>query len=62
MKLHRAGKISNARKGVYEGISISTFAMGTRALYDWLGGEGRELVRRHRVVRREDVEAAAHGR
>jgi len=45
MQLHRAGKISNARKGVYEGVSIATFAMGTRELYDWLGGEGRELVR-----------------
>jgi acyl-CoA hydrolase len=45
MQLHRAGKISNARKGVYEGVSIATFAMGTRELYDWLGGDGRELVR-----------------
>lgn len=45
MQLHRAGKISNARKGVYERVSIATFAMGTRELYDWLGGEGRELVR-----------------
>lgn len=45
MKLHRAGKISNARKGLHDGHSICTFAMGTRALYDWLDGEGRELVR-----------------
>ena len=45
MQLHRAGKISNTRKGVHEGVSIATFAMGTRALYDWLGGEGRECVR-----------------
>jgi acyl-CoA hydrolase len=45
MKLHRAGKISNARKGIHAGVSITTFAMGTRELYDWLGGEGRELVR-----------------
>src|SRR5262249_45651913 len=43
--LHRAGKVSNARKGVHAGVSISTFAMGTRELYTWLGGEGRELVR-----------------
>jgi acyl-CoA hydrolase len=45
MKLHRAGKVTNRRKGQHDGLSICTFAMGTRALYDWLGGEGRELVR-----------------
>ncbi len=45
MKLHRAGKVSNKCKGVHEGHSITTFAMGTRELYDWLDGEGRELVR-----------------
>ena len=45
MKLHRAGKITNARKGLHDGVSICTFAMGTRELYDWLDGEGRELVR-----------------
>jgi acyl-CoA hydrolase len=45
MQLHRAGKVSNARKGVHPGISIVTFAMGTKELYAWLGGDGRELVR-----------------
>jgi acyl-CoA hydrolase len=45
MKLHRAGKITNRHKGLHDGVSICTFAMGTRELYDWLGGEGRELVR-----------------
>jgi acyl-CoA hydrolase len=35
MRLHQAGKISN-RKGVFDGMSIATFAMGSRALYDWL--------------------------
>jgi acyl-CoA hydrolase len=43
--LHRAGKVSNHRKGLHDGVSICTFAMGSRALYDWLGGDGRELVR-----------------
>lgn len=37
MRLHEAGKISN-RKGIFDGMSISTFAMGSRALYDWLDG------------------------
>jgi acyl-CoA hydrolase len=45
MHLHQAGKVSNARKGHYDGFSIATFAMGTRELYDWLDGEGREHVR-----------------
>jgi acyl-CoA hydrolase len=45
MKLHRAGKVTNRHKGLHDGSSICTFAMGTRELYDWLDGEGRELVR-----------------
>jgi len=35
MRLHEAGRVTN-RKGVYDGVSITTFAMGDRALYDWL--------------------------
>jgi acyl-CoA hydrolase len=35
MRLHEAGKVSN-RKGIFDGMSITTFAMGSRALYDWL--------------------------
>jgi acyl-CoA hydrolase len=45
MALHRAGKVTNRRKGLHDGVSVCTFAMGSRALYDWLDGEGRELVR-----------------
>jgi acyl-CoA hydrolase len=45
MHLHRAGKVTNRHKGLHDGVSICTFAMGSRELYDWLGGEGRELVR-----------------
>lgn len=37
MKLHQAGKVTN-HKGVYDGQSITTFAGGTRELYDWLDG------------------------
>jgi acyl-CoA hydrolase len=43
MKLHQAGKVSNHRKGQYDGVSISTFAGGTRELYDWLH-ENREVA------------------
>lgn len=42
MRLHEAGRVTN-RKGIYDGVSITTFAMGTRALYDWL--DGQEAVR-----------------
>lgn len=42
MRLHRAGRVRNA-KGCFDGASIATFAMGSRALYDWL--DGNEDVR-----------------
>ncbi len=35
MRLHQAGKVTN-RKGSYDGVSLATFALGTRELYDWL--------------------------
>ncbi|MFN8036877.1 MAG: acetyl-CoA hydrolase/transferase C-terminal domain-containing protein [Acidimicrobiia bacterium] len=35
MHLHKAGKISN-RKGVFDGVSVTTFAAGTEELYTWL--------------------------
>jgi acyl-CoA hydrolase len=42
MTLQRAGKVTN-RKGFHDGVSICTFALGTRELYDWL--DGNEAVR-----------------
>ncbi|MFI5505839.1 acetyl-CoA hydrolase/transferase family protein [Mycobacterium sp. NPDC051804] len=36
MHLHQAGKISNARKGLYDGVSVTTFAFGSAELYNWL--------------------------
>jgi acyl-CoA hydrolase len=36
MHLHRSGKVSNARKGVFDGFSVCTFALGTSELYSWL--------------------------
>lgn len=38
LRLHQAGKVSN-RKGLFDGFSITTFALGTRELYDWLDGQ-----------------------
>ena len=36
MRLHKAGKVSNSQKGIFEGVSVTTFALGSRELYDWL--------------------------
>ena len=38
MRLHQAGKVTNTNKGEFDGVSITTFAAGTRELYDWLHG------------------------
>ncbi|MEE8311671.1 MAG: acetyl-CoA hydrolase/transferase C-terminal domain-containing protein [Candidatus Binatia bacterium] len=35
MRLHQAGKITN-RKGLHDGYSVTTFALGTAELYGWL--------------------------
>ena len=37
MKLHEAGKVTN-RKGVFDGVSVTTFAAGSAELYEWLDG------------------------
>jgi acyl-CoA hydrolase len=42
MLLHEAGKVSN-QKPVYDGVTVSTFALGSAALYRWL--DGNPLVR-----------------
>jgi acyl-CoA hydrolase len=38
MRLHQAGKVTNARKGEFRGMSIATFALGVPELYAWLDG------------------------
>ena len=38
MELHRAGKVTNARKGQFDGYSVTTFALGSHELYGWLDG------------------------
>jgi acyl-CoA hydrolase len=42
MRLHQAGKVTN-QKGTYDGVSVTTFAAGTRELYDWLD-DNREVA------------------
>jgi acyl-CoA hydrolase len=44
MVLHRAGKVSN-RKGLYDGVTVATFALGGADLYAWLQAEGAAAVR-----------------
>lgn len=43
MRLHQAGKVTNARKGQFEGVSVTTFAAGTADLYAWLH-ENRDVA------------------
>ncbi len=38
MHLHKAGKVTNARKNQYQGMSITTFALGTPELNEFLDG------------------------
>jgi acyl-CoA hydrolase len=38
MRLHQAGKVSNSAKGIFDGVSVTTFALGTADLYHWLDG------------------------
>ena len=38
MQLHQAGKVTNDAKGVFEGVSVTTFALGVAELYRWLDG------------------------
>ena len=36
MHLHRAGKVTNKKGGVFDGVSVTTFAAGVTELYEWL--------------------------
>jgi acyl-CoA hydrolase len=38
MRLHQADKVSNDAKSVFEGVSVTTFALGAAELYSWLDG------------------------
>ncbi len=38
MRLQAAGKVTNDRKGVFDGVSVTTFALGSAELYRWLDG------------------------
>lgn len=60
MKLHRAGKVSNARKGQYDGVSVTTFAFGSQELYTWLDGNSDVAFLPVEIVNSPEVIAANH--
>jgi len=58
MRLHRAGKVTNARKGQYDGVSVTTFAFGSPELYEWLDGNTEVAFLPVEIVNAPDVIAA----
>lgn len=61
MRLHRAGKITNACKGQYDGVSVTTFAFGSPELYQWLDGNTEVAFLPVEIVNAPDVIAANTG-
>jgi acyl-CoA hydrolase len=43
MRLHQSGKVTNAAKGQFDGLSVTTFALGSAELYRWLD-DNREVA------------------
>ena len=58
MRLHRAGKVSNAGKGQYDGVSVTTFAFGSAELYSWLDGNDAVAFLPVEIVNAPEVIAA----
>ena len=34
--LHQAGKVTNSHKSIFPGVSVTTFALGSEAMYEWM--------------------------
>jgi acyl-CoA hydrolase len=60
MQLHEAGKVTNARKGQYDGVSVATFAGGTQELYEWLDENPDVAFMPVEIVNSPDVIARNH--
>jgi len=58
MQLHRAGKVTNVDKGLYEGMSVTTFAFGSPELYAWLDGNSDIAFLPVEIVNSPEVIAA----
>jgi acyl-CoA hydrolase len=41
MRLHQAGKVTNTSKGLFDGVSVTTFTLGSSDLYRWLDGNNQ---------------------
>src|SRR5215207_34890 len=60
MLLHEAGKIAN-EKGLFDGVSVATFAGGSEQLYEWLHGNQDVAFLPVEVVNSPDVIARNRG-
>lgn len=60
MHLEKAGKVTNAKKGIFDGFSVCTFAFGTTELYDWLHENDQVRFLPVDVVNAPDVIARNH--
>ena len=67
MKLHRSGKVTNSRKGQFDGVSVTTFAFGSADLYAWLNGNDEvaflpvEIVNSPEVIGANDEMVSING-
>ena len=55
MRLHQAGKVTNIRKGQYDGVSVTTFAFGSPDLYSWLNDNSDVAFLPVEIVNAPDV-------
>ena len=60
MRLHRAGKVTNDAKGIFDGVSVTTFAFGSAELYAWLDGNADVAFLPVEIVNAPEVIAANH--
>ncbi len=60
MQLHRAGKVTNDAKTVFNGVSVTTFALGSTDLYRWLDGNDQVAFVPVQVVNEPSVIARNH--
>ena len=60
MRLHQAGKVTNDAKGLFNGVSITTFALGSAELYAWLDGNDEVAFVPVQVVNDPTVIARNH--
>ena len=58
MRLHQAGKVSNAAKGMFDGVSVTTFAFGSAELYTWLDGNADVAFLPVEIVNSPEIIAA----